>query len=76
MCTIKRTWHRQRLKNCINRNLSDAYMYDENFIQEKSNITDSAMNWNSLLIKRALHINFKKPILNSSSKLSKERQFI
>ena len=29
---------------CINNNSFDAYMHDENFIQENTNITDSAMN--------------------------------
>ena len=49
-------------------------MYDINSIQENTNITDSAKNWNTLLIKEALHIKLKKPILNSALKASKELQ--
>ena len=59
---------------CINKILFDTYLHDETFIQENSNIIDSAMNWTALLIKKELYTNFKKPILNRGLKLPKERQ--
>ena len=46
-----------------------AYTYDISSFQENTNIIDSATNWNTLLIKEALHIKLKKPILNSSLNL-------
>ena len=52
----------------------DAYKYDINSIQENTNITDSAKNWNTFLIKETLHIKLKKPVLNSVLKASKVLQ--
>ena len=52
----------------------DAHTYDINSIQEKTNIINSAKNWNTLLIKEALHIKLKKPVFNSGLKASKELQ--
>ena len=52
------------------------YTHDINSIQENTNIIDSAKNWNTLLIKQALHIKLKKPDLNSGLKASKELQLL
>ena len=60
--------------HCIGNKLFDAYAYDINSIQENTNIIDSGKNWNILLLKEALYIKLKKPILNSGSKASKELQ--
>ena len=46
-----------------------AYTYDISSFQENTNIIDSATNWNTLLIKEALHIKLKKPILKSNLNL-------
>ena len=66
----------QYIKNlfCIGNKSFDTYTYDINSIQENTNIIDSAKNWNTLLMKEALHIKLKKPVLNSGLKASKELQ--
>ena len=40
-------------------------MSDTNSIQEIANIIDSATNWNTRLIKEALHIELKKSVLET-----------
>lgn len=47
-------------------------MYDKNYVEENTNNTDSITTWNTVLIKEALHIKPKKPVLNSSLQASKE----
>ena len=66
----------QYIKNlhCTGNKSFDAYTYDINSIQENTNIINSAKNWNTLLIKEALHIKLKTPILNGGLKASKELQ--
>ena len=59
---------------CIGNKSFDAYTYDINSIQENTNIIDLAKNWNTLLIKEALYIKLKKPVLNNNLKASKELQ--
>ena len=68
----------QYIKNlhCIGNKSFDAYTYDIHSIQEITNIIDSAKNWNTSLIKKALHIKLKEPILNSGLKTSKELQLV
>ena len=61
---------------CIVNASFDAYTYNINSIQENTNIIDSATNWNTLLIKKALHIRLKKPVLNSGLKASNELQLV
>ena len=62
----------QYIKNlyCIENKSLDACTYNINSIQENTNIIDSAMNWNSLLVEVALQIKLKKPVLNSDLKAS------
>ena len=56
----------QYIKNlhCVENKSFDAHTYDNNYIQENTNIIDSASNWTPLLKKEELHIKLKKPILN------------
>ena len=42
------------------------------FLQKRNK--EKAINWNTLLIKEALHTKLKKPVLNSGRKASKELQ--
>ena len=52
----------------------DVNKYDVNSIQENTNIIDSAKNWDTLMIKEALHIKLKKRVFNSGLKASKKLQ--
>ena len=50
------------------------YTYNISSIQENTNIIDSAVNWNTLLMKEALHLKLRKPVLNGGLKATKELQ--